>query len=334
MNEIQAALVALLPSKKKQTPSGWTSFNAPCCQNRGERRDQRQRGGILINPAGGFQYHCFNCNFKAGWTPGHLLTANTKNMFRWLGLNETDLGKLTLYALKIKDDQPVQKTQQTFDLVEKDLPKMCLPLATWANEKLDQEQEKDLLEIFKYLVNRGMNIDWYPWHWSPSPGYKDRIILPFYHNGKIVGYTGRKITEGKPKYLTDAQPGYVFNIDRQTQDKKFVIICEGQFDAIAIDGCAIMHNEPNSVQVQRIKSLDKEVIVVPDRDRAGATMLKAAIENDWSVSMPPWESDIKDVADAVQRYGRLYTLTSILYYKETNKLKIEISKNKLKNAQT
>ena len=62
--------------------------------------------------------------------------------------------------------------------------------------------------------------EWFDWHWSASPGYTDRVIIPFYHNNKIVGWTGRKITDGKPKYLTDAQPGYVFNIDAQTPDRQ------------------------------------------------------------------------------------------------------------------
>jgi len=47
------------------------------------------------------------------------------------------------------------------------------------------------------------------------------------------------------------------------------------------------------------------------------------------VSLPPWEDDIKDVADAVKRYGRVYTLTTILHYLETNKIKIQLLQKKL-----
>lgn len=329
MNEIQSTLLALLPPKRKTTPSGWVSFNAVCCHHNGEKIDTRSRGGVLINSEGGWQYHCFNCNFKAGWTPGKLLSKNTKDLFRWIGLGETELNKINLVALKLKEDQPIYKKTVVFELTEKSLPENTLPLTRWAEEELPRDLEKALIEIFQYIVKRGMDITWYPWHWSPSPGYKDRLIIPFYHDGKIVGFTGRKITEGKPKYLTEAQPGYVFNIDAQTHDKKFAVVVEGQFDAIAIEGCAIMHNEPNEVQKMRINSLGKEIIVVPDRDKPGAKMLSAAIENNWSVSVPPWEDDIKDVADAVKRYGRLYTLFSILHYKESNKIKIELLKKKL-----
>jgi len=327
MNEIQDALLALLPSKRKATPSGWTSFNGVCCHHRGEKPDDRQRGGIMNTATGGFTYHCFNCNFKAGWSPGKLLSNNTRSLFRWLGMSDTDIGKLGLIVLKLKDDQPVTKRTLTFELKETQLPEDCLPINTWIAEGC---QDPELLAVIDYVVNeRKMGWDWYNWHWSAAPGFRDRVILPFYHNTKVVGYTGRKIKPGKPKYLTDAQPGYVFNLDAQSYERSYVIVVEGQFDAIAIDGVAIMHNEPNETQCARIKTLGKEVIVVPDRDRPGAKMLKAAIDNNWSVSLPPWEDDIKDVAQAVEKYGRLYTLTTILHYRVSNEIKIQLLKKKL-----
>lgn len=328
MNEIQAGLLALLPSKRKTTPSGWTSFNAPCCHNRGESRDDRARGGILLNPNGGFQYHCFNCNYKAGWTPGHLLTKNTKSLLKWVGMLDSDISKLNLYALKIKDDQPVAKKQFSFILEDRKLPDECLPISEWIKMGSD---DPELLAVIDYILSRGMEFDWYNWHWSATSGYRDRVILPFYHEGKVVGYTGRKIKAGKPKYLTDAQPGYVFNLDNQKRNRAYVIAVEGQFDAVAVDGVAIMHNEPNETQAARLNALGKEVIVVPDKDKPGAKMIDKALEHGWSVSLPDWGNDVKDVADAVKKYGRLYTLFSILHYKETNTVKIQLLKKKLEN---
>lgn len=324
---IQETLQLLLPAKRKLTPSGWISFNAPCCQNRGESKDNKQRGGVLMNPNGGFQYHCFNCNFKAGWTPGNILTKNTKSLFKWLGISDTDLNKLSLAALQAKEDQPKYIKTLNLDLEERTLPENCKLIDTWLQE---DEQDPELLNIIKYLIDeRKVNWDWYPWHWSKENGYKDRVIIPFYHNKKIVGWTGRKITQGKPKYLTDTQPGYVFNLDNQTYNRKYVIVVEGQFDAIAIDGIAVMHNEPNETQCARINALGKEVILVPDRDKPGAKMIQAALNNNWSISLPPWEDHIKDVADAVKRYGRLYTLFTILHYRETNEIKIQLLKKRL-----
>ena len=329
MNEIQDTVLTLLPPKRKATPSGWTSFDAVCCQ------DNRKRGGILTSGDGSFQYHCFNCNFKCGWSPGKLLSKNTRQLFKWLGLGEQEIGKLNLAALKVKDDQPVLKKALNLTLEERALPDDCLPIDTWIAEGC---QDAELLDVIKYLVDeRQVGWEWYNWHWSAAVGYRDRVIIPFYYNGKIVGYTGRKITQGKPKYLTDAQPGYVFNIDAQQcspweDDRKFVIVTEGQFDAIAIDGVAIMHNEPNDAQCARINNLMREVIVVPDRDQPGAKMVRAAITNGWSASLPPWEDDIKDVADAVKRYGRLYTLMTILHYRVHGEINLHLLEKKLQNV--
>jgi hypothetical protein len=327
MNLIQAAVQTILPPKRKATPSGWISFNAPCCIHNGEKQDKRQRGGMLFNNDG-FQYHCFNCNFKAGWSPGKLLSKNTKSILSWLGLPEIEIQKLGLEALKNKEDMPKVEKPIILDLVEKPLPDECKSINAWVNEGC---QDPDLVAVINYLLDRGMDYEWYDWHWSATPGFRDRVIIPFYNEGKIVGYTGRKIKDGKPKYLTDAQPGYVFNIDRQTDNREFVIGVEGQFDAIAIDGVAFMHNEPNQTQCTRLNVLGKEVIIVPDKDKPGAVLLKAAIANNWSVSLPPWADDIKDVADAVKRYGRLYVLTTIIHYRIHGEIKINLLKKKLES---
>jgi hypothetical protein len=325
VNDIQSALLALLPSKRKLTTGGWTSFNAPCCRHRGERQDDRLRGGVKLDKDG-FVYHCFNCGFAAGWTPGKILSKNTRNLFQWIGMNEIDIGKLNLAALKIKDDQPVLRKALNLVLLERPLPDECKSVSEWIKTGC---QDPDLIAVINYFLDRGMNYEWYNWHWSAAPGFRDRVIIPFYQDGKVVGYTGRKIKPGKPKYLTDSQSGYVFNIDRQNYSRQYAIVVEGQFDAIAIDGVAIMTNEPNDAQIARLQALGREIICVPDRDRPGAMMLKTAIDNGWSASLPPWGDDIKDVAEAVKKYGRLYVLTAILHYRVHGEIKINLLKKKL-----
>lgn len=328
MSLIQSALLALLPPNRKHTPSGWSSFNAPCCHHRGNRRDDRKRGGIMLSGEA-FTYHCFNCGFKAGWSPGKLLSGNTRKLFSWLGMPELEVQKLALAALKDQENQPKAKKQFNFELKEIALPDDTKPIDQWITEGA---QDTELLDVIKYLVDeRKVGWDWYPWHWSSAPGYRDRVILPFYQDNLVVGYTGRKIREGMPKYLTTSQPSYVFNLTRQPRDRKYVIVVEGQFDAIAVDGVAVMTNLPNEAQITRINALGREVIAVPDRDKPGAEMVKAALEQGWSVSLPPWGNDVKDVADAVKKYGRLYTLATILHYRESNQIKIQLIKKKLES---
>lgn len=332
MNEILSSVLALLPPKRKTTPSGWISFNAVCCHHNGESPDTRQRGGIMTNNQGGFNYHCFNCNFKTGWTPGILLGENTRNLFKWLGMDNTDIGKLNILALKLRDTEFPEQKELKFDLENRELPELSLPLMEWLEIDLPDDLKTKFADVLEYLTTiRSVNLDWYSFHWSPTQGYQDRVIIPFYYQGRVVGFTARKITEGRPKYITEAQSGYVFNLDNQNNNRKYLILAEGQFDAIALDGVAIGHNQPNKTQAMRVNSLNREVIVVPDRDKPGAKLVDAALEYGWSVSLPPWNESIKDLSDAVKHYGRLYTLTTVLHYKETNTLKIQFLKKRLES---
>jgi hypothetical protein len=246
-----------------------------------------------------------------------------------MGVPDTEVSRLAMEALKEHDAIPKQKKEYSFELKEVELPEATMSISDWINKGYLPDVAEDLGKIIEYIFSRKMELEWYNWMWSPAAGYIDRVIIPFYQDNKIVGYTARKVTEGKPKYLAHGQPGYVFNLTGQARERKYVILVEGQFDAIAIDGCAVSHNDPNETQIMRLNALGKEVIVVPDRDKPGAKMLKAAIDNGWSASLPPWGDDVKDVADAVKRYGRLYVLATILHYRTNNQLKIQVMKKKL-----
>jgi DNA primase len=115
----------------------------------------------------------------------------------------------------------------------------------------------------------------------------------------------------------------------QKPDSKFVVVCEGPFDAMSIDGVSVSGAEISDTQVDQIDRLQREVIVVPDRDSAGRKLVDRAIEAGWSVSFPVWQETCKDVNEAVVKHGKLFVLKCILDAKETSKLKIELKKKKL-----
>jgi hypothetical protein len=69
-------------------------------------------------------------------------------------------------------------------------------------------------------------------------------------------------------------------------------------------------------------------MVVPDRDDAGTKLIDQAIELGWSVSLPDWADGVNDIGDAVAKYGRLYTLYTIVNNAESNELKIRLRSKK------
>jgi len=100
---------------------------------------------------------------------------------------------------------------------------------------------------------------------------------------------------------------------------------------MSIDGVAVLGNECSESQADIIDSLGKEVVVVPDGDPAGAKLIDQAIEYGWTVSFPVWLETCKDINEAVVRYGKLFTLKSIVDARETGRLKIQLRKRKLYN---
>ena len=88
-------------------------------------------------------------------------------------------------------------------------------------------------------------------------------------------------------------------------------------------------NNASETQAEIIDTLAREVILVPDRDAAGQKLIDDALEYGWSVSFPEWETDVKDINDAVVRYGKLFTLKSIIDAKQTMSLKINLMRKRL-----
>lgn len=314
MSLITDTLRAYLPIKHKKTPSGWISFDAPCCQ------DQRQRGGLIFNAGDAVSFHCFNCGFKTSWHPGRLISLKMRRFMQLLGIQDSDINKLSLEAIKLHEADEIHSITNIVPVFhERALPLDAKPIL----EYLDNVPEK-LIPVLEYIASRGLYLEDYPFYWSPNTGFNNRLIIPFYYNNKIVGYTARAVNNKNPRYLSDQQPNYVFNLDRQTYDRKYVIVCEGPLDALSIDACAILGCEIKQGQDFLLKRLNKEIIVVPDRDHEGPKTVERAIELGYSVSMPEWPDNVKDVNDAVKILGRLTTLWVILQAKESYSLKIQL----------
>jgi hypothetical protein len=310
-----------LPGRVKKSSSGWQSFNAPCCVHNGETQDKRGRGGIILNGEA-ISYNCFNCGYKTGWQPGRPLSRKLRQLMDWLGTPESDIKRLVLTAIQLKEtaiEQNLIPEEVEFNFEKKDFPEQSSPLAS--DNKL----------ILEYLHKRGLDENDYPYYWTPitETKFDRRVIIPFFWQGEIVGYTARLAVKGNPKYFTSTPAGYVFNMDRQTEDRKFVIVTEGPFDAIAVDGVAILGSDIGDAQVDLIESLNKQVIMMPDNDSAGNKLITQALKYNWDVSFPTWYDTCKDINESVLNYGKIFTLKNILDNVQSTRLKIQLHQKRL-----
>ena len=322
MSIVSDILTLYLPAKRKTTPSGWTSFNAPCCVHNNENADTRGRGGVIYE-GDLVSYHCFNCGFKASWQPGRNLSYKFKKLLEWLNTPDADITKLALDVMRENEGVEVQQHRvkmPTFGTVH--LPEDSVRISDIENF------DKHSTSVVEYMAARNLNLDDTDYYWSPQLGYRDRIIIPFYYEGRIVGYTARTVGESKPKYLTDSQPGFVYGLDEQREKKTFTLVCEGPIDALHIEGCALTGSDIGDAQALLLNKLGKDIYVVPDRDKAGSKLVEQAIDRGWGVSLPDWDTDINDIGECVQRHGRLYTLYNIVAAAETSPLKIRLKAKK------
>ena len=317
-------ILTILPGKKKTTASGWWSFNAPCCHYNGHKSDRRGRGGIKTDGTN-WSYHCFNCDFKCGFTLGKTLTGNTKKLLNWCGMDEQDINKWNLYSLQHKDLMDLtmvkkKKKKVTFD--EVGLPEKMEPINS------DAPRHRPYVE---YLNKRGLSVDEYPFMVTPDGEGRDanRIIIPFTHENKIVGYTSRYTDNRIPKFITHQQPGFLFGYDLQKPDWEVCLVFEGIFDALSLSGCALTTNTISEAHADALRNLQRKIIIVPDHDKPGLSICDQALELGFHISIPDWGPGVKDANDAIIKYGRLQTLLSILQSATNSKIKIQMTRTKL-----
>jgi hypothetical protein len=278
----------------------------------------------------GVVYNCFNCKYTASWQPGRTLTEKFKNLCRWLGASDDQIKEMVFEALKTESlDYEPEHFVEKVKFTEKELPEGAMSIEEWVNSAYLPDISADIGPVIDYVYSRGFDALSKNFFWSPAPGYIDRVLLPYYYEGKIVGNTARKITNGKPKYLSDQHPFFVYNIDAQDPLSKYVFVVEGQFDALAVGGVALLTNEISQQQAHIINSLGKEIIVIPDQDKAGLMLIKQAIDYDWTVAFPTWDTDVKDVAEAVQRYGKLFVIVDAIKTAQQGEIKISVARNNL-----
>jgi len=328
MSLIQDVIRTYLPSQKVGH-NGWISFNCPVCLSNGQPRpDTKRRGGVQFPDGDSIRYSCFNCHFKAGWQKGQHFSGKFRQLLKGIGMPEIEVQRLIIDTIREQETQgliiPIVAPRTAYTPTWKPvkLPDNTRPLSECLSDPR-------AVRVAEYLHSRHL-LDRADWWWSDSKDFEifNRAILPLTYNGEVVGWHARLAEEGvkhpRRKIVKKHDTDYIYGLDAQQADRRFVIIIEGQYDALAISGLSVGTNRISQNQADVINALGKEVIVVPDKDRAGRDLEEDAIKYGWSVSFPVWDKGIKDVAKAVETYGSLFVLKNIIEHRETNKIKLTI----------
>ena len=111
----------------------------------------------------------------------------------------------------------------------------------------------------------------------------NRVIFPIMDvNNRVIGFGGRVMGDGKPKYLNSPETKifdksrnlYGLNIARTTR-KKYLILCEGYMDVISMhqagftNAVASLGTALTSGHASLLKRYTQEVLLLYDSDEAG-----------------------------------------------------------------
>lgn len=330
----------------KASSKNWRKRNCFLCRSQGHGVDTRNRFGVNVSH-NEILVNCFNCGFSAHYEEGGCLTKNFKFLLVSLGVDDRFIKSIEFEIYKqqnsldvVRDGHQLSDSEKEFKFrnlaikwPEISLPDGTLPISTWLEYECT---DINFLQVVEYLISRKIfNLNEFFWCNAKEHHLSKRVIIPYYYNKKIVGYTARYSAdlESKkiPKYYQVCPEDFVYNLDPQSSwQRKYLIVTEGVLDAWSVSGVSSL-GEINQVKIDIINRLQKTVIVCPDRDKKGKDLVDVAIANNWYVSFPKWDSDIKDAAGAAERYGRLLTTHSIivsaLHGKERIQLNWEIEQN-------
>lgn len=310
-----------VPPGTKRTPSGWMTLDCVMCN------DRRHRGGIKTDGAR-ISYNCFNCGFKTGWAPSPHLSKKFKKLVQRLGAAQTQIQQAQVLLLKHSNE--LANADQNNYGFQYDIQKFSpveFPRGTVNLRDLPENHE-----LVEYARSRKL-LGLYDLYHIPTLENRRRVIVPFLYEKQLVGWSGRHINpanKNTAKYLTQHSPrGYVFNMDSFVYSQRdIVVVTEGLFDAIQLDGVSIHGNDLGAEQANIIEKLANRVILCPDRDKAGKKLIEQATDRGWEVSFPTWK--YKDAADAAQHHGRLATLAHVIQNSTSNITKAKVKAKMIK----
>lgn len=311
VQEVADLFVPLLPSHVSKT-SGFHDFKCPLCH------DYKVRAGIRVS-ATSVGFNCFNCGQKSMYADGDCtIPKRMVELHTALGGDPHSMNMLKIKLMGRERGEGTSEVQVDGVNTFRAPPKLTLPRDFTTLERGLQRGEPQAIAVAKYLVKRELYVD-------PSRVYVaittnvrnpwlNRAIIPTYMWGNIVSISGRDITDTSPKkYHTDGAKGKaIYNFDTiNKHPARPLFITEGQFDAMRIDGVAVMGNTVTPHQVHWLSTCTRRKIVVPDKGRSGVGLALQALDLGWEVALPDFGST-NDVDAAVARYGKLYCLEQLL----------------------
>lgn len=313
---------------KGRNSKGW---NVTYCEVCGDgSRVKGPRGGWLFSDEITF-YSCFNCGVEGNFSPDrqYPFSKDMRKIFDSFGIPSNEYNAIAYKNViegNKKGEKKVEKKKPTYTKIEQ--PDFFYSLE---DALPDNIYYKKAIEELKY---RNIDPSSYPFFLSNgksksgprmeaiAKSMMNRLIIPFYDSrGNLIYYQGRSFDKNaKQKYLNAdvLNTGVIYGMDRLYEDtEKPLFVTEGFFDAYHLKGASLQHNYMTSQQLELLNKSPRKKVFVPDKKSDSSKAVDQFAEMGWYVSVPDIGNSCKDIDDAIRKYGKLYTLSTVASNIET-----------------
>jgi len=136
----------------------------------------------------------------------------------------------------------------------------------------------------------------------------NKLLIPFYYRTELIGYQTISVNQNnKTFYQTSSgNTDLMFINSKGGYINSNPVIVEGIMDAASIpDSIAILGISVSRKQAYLLRN--STPLLLPDRK--GSNFIKVAKRYGWDISIPDWK--VKDVNEAIQKYGKFITMKMI-----------------------
>lgn len=291
----------------KPVSSGWETCKCPLCNDYKDRGGFKFEGDTII-------YSCFNCGVKSVFEEfSGDLSKHFRRILNSFGIEDSEISSVvnTSFFNK-KDSEEKTITLSKLTKVNTTTPTVKLPEKSFplGHPEFLEYQEK----LITYLINRKVDLDKYKFFFSLEPRFKDRIIIPFYRQGKIIYWQARHIDSAEKKRYDNAPVGreaVMFNFDqlnRYTDAPLF--ITEGVFDAMMVDGISILGSKMSEAKIELLAKTHRRIVFVIDKDPNGRHLAESVLKAGWEIAFAP--DGAEDLNNSVSRFGLSWTIYEVM----------------------
>lgn len=302
-----------------ESPGGWRPVRCLVCN------DHSDRGGFK-NEAGTTSYNCFNCGHTAKAIDGQPLSKKFRDTLDAFHVPReavrTIVSDMFFNKVEAEDHTLESLTKLKLTTPEVALPEGCIPLLSDSHYDLQDP-------ILEYLIGRNIDPTRANFMVSTEKRYKDRVIIPYYRDKKVIYWQARHIDNTvKPRYLNcvATKDAVMYGYDRLNEyNTAPLFVTEGVFNAVLVNGLALTSSTLNAAKIEILKRTRRRLIFVRDRDAKGDMLSEQVLENGWEVTTV--DPRVNDINDSVNKFGLSYTAYYLMKNAQTPTNKIASSIN-------